>query len=146
MAWPKMSDADKALRAEFLELAAKLPKPKCSNGRFSVIAAVEAINAKYGAGTLTVKRGHTWARSATRNRKGEHKRYPPKRDTDTSPAMGRSHYVRSANGSRGRLIDEIERGEAVAPWANGPDQTPWGRKIDRSRFPMPRVEWQGRAL
>ena len=114
MAWPKMSDADKALRAEFLELARTLPRPVNSNGKFVVTAAVEAINAKYGPDTLTVTRGNTWIRSATRNRKGEHKRYPPKVEAKATPAMRHSHYVRSASGSRGRLIDEIERGEAVA--------------------------------
>ena len=146
MAWPKMSDADKALRAEFLELAATLPRPANSNGKFVVTAAVEAINAKYGPGTLTVTRGQTWTRNSTRNRKGEHKRYPPKEKAEKTPAMRHSHYVRSASGSRGRLVDEIERGEAVAPWANGKSRTDWGRMIDRTRFPMPRVEWQGRAL
>lgn len=142
---PYLSKEDAALRDLLFTLARTLtPGPLNTRSDLAVREAVDEINRQFGPGTLDLKRAYSWVRNLRRDRSGEHKRYA--KPSEKSPAMRHGHYVRSANGSRARLIDEIERGEAEAPWANGRDRTEWGRMIDRTRFPMPRVEFQGRVL
>lgn len=142
MAWPGLSERDKALRAEFFELAKTLPKPPCSNGEYAIKAAMEEMNRRHGEGTLSITRAESWAKSlrpkkpGAKSEAGKHKK----------PDSGVRHYVRTMAGQRDRFVEDMEDAPETAPWANGPTRTEWGRLIDRSTFPMPRVEYAGRAL
>lgn len=133
-----LSREDRALKALFLETALSVP---CAEGQgayapFNVVHALDVLRVHFPDDKAR-KRAWSWAK---------YERDRMVRAAEKKPAMRRDHYVRSASGTRQRLVNDIEEGRAEAPWANGKARTEWGRLIDRSRFPMPRVEFEGRVL
>lgn len=127
-----LTNEDKALKALFLETALSVPCPEGARyAPYNVDHALAVLADLFPDKTAKAK-ARDWVRWVARN--------------ERKPAMRRDHYIKSASGSRQRLIDDIEEGRAEAPWANGKDRTDWGRLIDRTKFPMPRVEFAGRVL